>query len=63
MEPGGVWVGDGSVELGVILPVISCFFICGFREGFVSCWVWDPVGGLLGSSELPYSRQLGAAGV
>jgi hypothetical protein len=51
IEPGAVQRlqgrGIGSVELRVILPilsVVSCFSICGFRENFVSHWLWDPVG-------------------
>jgi hypothetical protein len=51
MESGAMWrfqgQGIGSVELQVILPIlpmVSCFTICGFRESFVSYWLWDPMG-------------------
>jgi hypothetical protein len=33
-----------ELEPQVILSMVSCFSICGFREGFVSHWLWDPVG-------------------
>jgi hypothetical protein len=39
--------GIRSIELQVILlilPVVSCFSICGFREGFAYRWLWDPMG-------------------
>jgi hypothetical protein len=40
--------GVGDQECWVvnllIPPVVSCFSDCGFREGFASCWLWDPVG-------------------
>jgi hypothetical protein len=56
MEPGATrWLqrwGMGSVELQAVLPVppmVSCFSICRFREGFVSCWFWDPVGDFWGA--------------
>jgi hypothetical protein len=46
MEPGAMQQlqGQGSVELHILLPIlpmVSCFSICGFREGFASCWLWD----------------------
>jgi hypothetical protein len=43
--------GIRSVELQVVLPIlpmVSCFSICGFGEGFASCWLWDPMGGFWG---------------
>jgi hypothetical protein len=52
MEPGAVQrlqgQGIGSPELQIILPVVSCISIRGFREGFVSCWLWDPMGAFWG---------------
>jgi hypothetical protein len=41
--------GIRSVELQVILPglpIVSCFSICGFGEGFASRWLWDPMGAI-----------------
>jgi hypothetical protein len=51
-------VGDWSVELLVflpILPLVSCFSICRFREGFASCWLGDPMGAFWGT-DLPFLR-------
>jgi hypothetical protein len=52
MEPGAMRRLHGqriwSVELQVVLPIppmVSCFSVCEFREGFASGWLWDPVGG------------------
>jgi hypothetical protein len=39
-------VRDHEFELQVILPllpVVSCFSICGFGMGFAACKLWDPV--------------------
>jgi hypothetical protein len=51
IEPGAMWRLQGwgirSVVLQVILPIIpmvSCFLICGFWECFASHCLWDPVG-------------------
>jgi hypothetical protein len=38
----------GSVELQAILPVVSCFCICRFGEGFASLWLWNPMVAFLG---------------
>jgi hypothetical protein len=32
----------------LILPIVSCFFNCGFGEGFASHWLWDPMGAFWG---------------
>jgi hypothetical protein len=32
-----------------ILPMASCFSICGSRDGFVSFWLWEPVGDFWGT--------------
>jgi hypothetical protein len=46
MEPRAAWKLQGHeieiVELWVVLPVIS-FSLCGFRQGFASFWLWDPI--------------------
>jgi hypothetical protein len=51
MEAGGLQRlqgrGIGSIELLAVLPIlpmVSCFSNCGFGDGFVSCWLWDPMG-------------------
>jgi hypothetical protein len=54
MEPGAretSGIGDPENELRVILPilpVVSCFSLFRFGEGFASCWLWDPMGAFWG---------------
>jgi hypothetical protein len=50
-QSGVAWTlwewGIRSVELWVLLPIppmVSCFSICGFREDFAFCWLWNPMG-------------------
>jgi hypothetical protein len=51
MEPGAAqrlqrWgIGSGEVQVVLpILPMVSSFPVCRFGEGFVSHWLWDPMG-------------------
>jgi hypothetical protein len=51
-----MWTVQGKgirrVELRAVLPIfplVSCFSICGFGEGFASHWLWDPMGAFGGS--------------